>query len=142
MNNREKVIKALECCSSESGRNACPPECPYAKDFSCQGTFKLMQDALELLRAQRPVTLADMLVIRPRIFMDKKDYAKIKRRLEKQIRNGDRVLILPYFMEPAIIVTTLLNTMFKPVPTIPSSCMEPTTEARISVGVDSEVITK
>lgn len=106
MNNREKVIKALECCSSESGQNACPTECPYAKDLSCQGTFGLMRDALELLKAQpepQAVTLADMLVIRPRIFMDKKDCAKIKRSLEKQIKNGDRVLILPYFMEPAII---------------------------------------
>ena len=65
-----------------------------------------MRDALELLKAQpepQAVTLADMLVIRARIYMDKKDCAKIKRRLEKQIRNGDRVLILPDYMEPAII---------------------------------------
>lgn len=106
MNNREKVIKALECCSSESGRDTCPADCPYAKDFSCQGTFKLMQDALELLKAQpepQAVTLADMLVIRARTFLDKSEVFHLKYRLEQQIRNGDRVLILPDFLEPVIV---------------------------------------
>jgi hypothetical protein len=106
MNNREKVIKALECCSSESGRDTCPPECPYAKDFSCQGTFTLMRDALELLKAQpepQAVTLDDMLVIRARTFLNESEVFHLKYRLEQQIRNGDRVLILPDFLEPVIV---------------------------------------
>ena len=60
-------------------------------------------DALELLKAQRPVTLADMLIIRARMFMDEKDIAWITRRIEKQIQNGDKVLILPDYMEPVIV---------------------------------------
>lgn len=103
MVDQEKVIKALECCSSIDDREACPPDCPYAKDFSCQGTFKLMQDALALLKAHRPVTLADILVIRVRTFFDESEVSHLKYRLEQQIRNGDRVLILPDFLEPVIV---------------------------------------
>lgn len=49
------------------------------------------------------VTLSETLVIRVRFFMREEDLDKIKRRLEEQIKNGDKVLILPDYMEPVII---------------------------------------
>ena len=57
MDNREKVIKGLECCA-ECGK--CKSECPYdGKNDSIYGcTTQLAKDALELLKAQEPHVLS------------------------------------------------------------------------------------
>lgn len=55
MIDREKVIHALEVCSTVQDLAPCPNECPYHKpDAVCYGTARLMQDALALLREQEP----------------------------------------------------------------------------------------
>ena len=62
MNDREKVIKGLECCVMSS--NADCKNCPYDGVIDhCAGT--LMRDAFALLKAQEPrvMTLEDIRVI-------------------------------------------------------------------------------
>ena len=56
MTDRQKVIRALECCSQLDIDDICPAECPYAQDVCC-GTVQLMADALELLKEQEPRVL-------------------------------------------------------------------------------------
>lgn len=54
---REKVIKALEVCSSISDGEECPKECPYrGQDMYCIGSAGLMLDAIDLLKEQEPKT--------------------------------------------------------------------------------------
>lgn len=56
---REKVIKALEVCSSISDGEECPKECPYrGQDMICIGSAGLMFDALALLKEQGPHVLS------------------------------------------------------------------------------------
>jgi len=56
MVDREKVIKALEVCSSISDGEACPKECPYrGQDIYCSGSAGLMLHALDLLKEQEAV---------------------------------------------------------------------------------------
>ena len=51
MDKREKVIKGLQCCARESVGDCV--NCPYGDmDFNCD--IKMMNDALELLKAQEP----------------------------------------------------------------------------------------
>lgn len=54
MDNREKVIKGLECCTKGDEVQFCRDEgCPYADvPDDCMGD--VMRDALELLKAQEP----------------------------------------------------------------------------------------
>lgn len=54
MPDREKVIKALECCTTALG---CV-ECPYAEGEKCTVSCKLQidRDALAQLKAQEPIT--------------------------------------------------------------------------------------
>lgn len=53
MIDREKVIKALEVCSSIPEGEECPKECPYrGQDMYCIGSAGLMLDALDLLKEQ------------------------------------------------------------------------------------------
>ena len=53
MIDREKVIKALEVCSSISDGEECPKECPYmGQDVYCIGSSGLMLDALDLMKEQ------------------------------------------------------------------------------------------
>ena len=47
----EKVIKGMECCMRFS--NCYEVGCPYVDDEGCKA--KLKREALELLKAQRPV---------------------------------------------------------------------------------------
>ena len=56
MVDREKVIKGLECCTKGDEVQFCRDEgCPYADvPDDCMGD--VMRDALELLKAQEPVT--------------------------------------------------------------------------------------
>ena len=51
MPDREKVIKALECCTSEKGKCG---ECPRFTSASIQCVLPLMRDALVLLKEQEP----------------------------------------------------------------------------------------
>jgi hypothetical protein len=54
MIDREKVIKALEVCSSISDGEECPKECPYrGQDMYCIGSSGLMLDAIDLLKEQK-----------------------------------------------------------------------------------------
>ena len=102
MTDREKVILGLEHCANWAPNPDTCDECPYG-GHGVYGCAQLPRDALELLKAQRPVTLADMLVIRVRTFLDESEVFHLKYQLEQQIRNGDRVLILPDFLEPVIV---------------------------------------
>lgn len=53
MIDREKVIRALEVCSSISDGEKCPKECPYiGQDVYCIGSSGLMLDAIDLLKEQ------------------------------------------------------------------------------------------
>ena len=57
MPDREKVIKGLECCVKTTiEESKCADNCPY-KSQCWDGTMFLdiLQDALELLKAQEPV---------------------------------------------------------------------------------------
>ena len=51
MNNREKVIKGLECCTFILGKRKCN-ECPYQKDNGC---YQLQDDFHVLLKEQKAV---------------------------------------------------------------------------------------
>ena len=52
MTDREKVIKALECCLSRAPGDWCPDECPYTKDGapSCCGQDAMLADAIAQLK--------------------------------------------------------------------------------------------
>ena len=54
MNDREKVIKGLECAIGIRGVKDCD-NCPYDYDFNCLGCDIVMRDALALLKEQEPV---------------------------------------------------------------------------------------
>lgn len=58
MIDREKVIKALECCSNDKPfYHAHCDECPYngRNPDNMGGCIKLYRDAMELLKEQEPV---------------------------------------------------------------------------------------
>lgn len=80
MVDREKVIKALEVCSSISYGEECPKECPYrGQDMYCIGSVGLMLDALDLLKEHGWISVNDRLpncngcylVWRPHFYPDK-----------------------------------------------------------------------
>lgn len=56
MPDREKVIKALTCCTTEDeqGWPLCE-KCPYCVNGTCPDLHALHRDALALLKAQEPV---------------------------------------------------------------------------------------
>ena len=61
MSDREKVIKGLNNCTAWNGLHQCQPkyygyDCPYDDESDCK--FKLMCDALELLKKQQPSSFA------------------------------------------------------------------------------------
>lgn len=56
MDDREKVIKGLECCMSEK---ICNSPCPYKGQCDDGGYYfsKAIEDAIDLLKAQEPKKL-------------------------------------------------------------------------------------
>lgn len=59
MNDRDKVIKGLECCAEDSTCDACP----YDQDrYNANGPCALVYDTLALLKAQEPrvMTIGDL----------------------------------------------------------------------------------
>lgn len=52
MPDREKVIKGLECCTSQ--QMSCKKDCPYntSEEEMCTAVFSMMGDALGLLKEQ------------------------------------------------------------------------------------------
>ena len=60
MCNWQKVIKGLECCTSQDGLHYSFCEvCPYRdnQEKHCGNTQHLMEDALALLKAQKPMVI-------------------------------------------------------------------------------------
>lgn len=51
MDDREKVIKGLECAIGIRGIKNCD-DCPYDNDFNCIGCDIVMRDAIALLKEQ------------------------------------------------------------------------------------------
>ena len=87
-------------------------------DLFYQGEMNALREALEAVNQaptvygldsvkEQPdskcVTLSDMLVVRARMFFSESDLFILKLHLEQQVKNGDRVLILPDYMEPVIV---------------------------------------
>ena len=54
MDKLEKVINGLECCLANQGMGTCL-ECNYKKEYGGACEVHLLQDIMELLKAQEPV---------------------------------------------------------------------------------------
>lgn len=63
MIDRDKVLKALECCLISDNVRKCPDECPYYErcwDEDSPLEYELKKDALQLLKEQEALPIAYM----------------------------------------------------------------------------------
>ena len=88
MNEREKVIKGLECCMAEK---ICTSKCPYKGQCDDGGYYysKAIEDALSLLKAQEP--------IKPKVNIDTWVCGNCGTRIERQSLIGPNAVLAETF---------------------------------------------
>ena len=105
MADRETVIRAMECCMSVE--NGCEG-CPYSVIGKMCAGNRMLEDALELLKADPMKVPTDTIVLQPKVFISQNEYEKDRERLIEQIKDGGgsvNLLIIPAYYSATIVPT-------------------------------------